>query len=162
MLAGGLAVEGWGYRSLYDDTVDAPTRAAFIAKLVAAYSALTVIWLAMGTNDYGLNTQNAANFETRYGALLDDLHAAYPAATIYAQTPIERVSEVANGSGNTLGDYRAAIANAQATRAGFCTLVNGTDVAFPQQPGDLDVDGIHPTTAGQAKYATAVRAILGI
>ena len=154
-------VEGWGFRSLYDDALDAPTRAAFVARL-AGYSP-SVIWLAIGTNDYGLNKWSAASFGTAYAALLDDLHTALPSAVIYCQTPILRVapaSEAANGSGSTLGNYRTQIATAQAARSGYCVLVDGT--AILAAGASYDADGIHPTTAGHATYYAAVKAALGI
>jgi lysophospholipase L1-like esterase len=151
-----LALEAWGYRSLHDDCVDATARTAFVAK-VAAYSPET-IWLAIGTNDYGLNKWAAAAFGTAFAALLDDLHTALPDAAIYAQTPILRTTETANASGSTLGDYRTQIATAQSTRSAYCTLVDGT--AF-MTTASL-ADGVHPTTAGHALYADAVKTALGI
>lgn len=150
------ALEGWGYRSLYDDASDSTKRAALVAAL-AAY-APTRIWLCMGTNDYGLNKWSASAFGTAYAALLDDLHTALPSAAIFCQTPIVRASEVANGSGSTCGDYRTQISTAVSTRTGFCTLVDGTAILTT---ADLD-EGVHPTTAGHANYATYVRGILGI
>jgi lysophospholipase L1-like esterase len=157
--AGGMAVEAYGYRGLYHDAVDAAARTAFVARWGAAY-APDVIWMAIGTNDYGLNLWSAANFGTAYAALLDALHAQFPLAVIYAQTPIQRGSEIANSFGDTLGAYRTQIATAQSTRSAWCTLVDGTVAAFPQSPGDL-ADAVHPTTAGHLKYSNAVRAVLG-
>lgn len=155
-VARSVAADATGHRSLFDDAVDSTARAAMVARL-AAY-APTAIWLAIGTNDYGLNKWAAADFGTAYGAVLDDLHVALPAAAIYCQTPLVRVNEVANGSGSTLEDYRAAIANAVDTREEFATLVDGTSILTP---ADL-ADGLHPSTAGHAKYANAVKAVLGI
>jgi hypothetical protein len=91
--------------------------------------------------------------------LLDDLHAALPALTIYCQTPIPRSSEVANASGSTLGDYRTQIATAQSTRSSYCTLVNGsTFLTYPTNYADT----VHPDTAGHLQHANAVRAVLGV
>lgn len=151
-----VAVEGWGYRALYDDCVDATARAAFVAKVVAW--APERLWMAIGTNDYGLNKWTAAAFGTAYAALLDDLHAALPSATIFAQTPLLRTTETANGSGSTLGDYRTAIATAVSTRTAYATLVDGTAIMTTASLAD----GVHPTTAGHALYASAVIAELGI
>lgn len=151
-----VAVEAWGYRSLYDDCANGTLRAAFVS-LIAAY-APAKIWLAIGTNDYGLNKWSAASFGTAYAALLDDLHTALPSATIYCQTPILRTTETANGSGSTLGDYRTQIGTAQSTRSAYATLVDGT--AF-MTTASL-TDGVHPSTAGHALYATAVTTALGL
>jgi lysophospholipase L1-like esterase len=151
-----VALEGSGYRALFSDCHDSTARAAFVAKMVAYAPAR--IWLAIGTNDYGLNQWSAASFGTAYAALLDDLHAALPSALIYAQTPLLRSSEAANPWGSTLGDYRAQISTAVSTRTGYCTLVDGTAI---MTTGDL-VDGIHPSTAGHALYAAYVQTVLGI
>lgn len=151
-----IALEAWGYRSLHDDCVDATARGVFVAKVVA-YAPAT-IWLAIGTNDYGLNKWAAASFGTAYAALLDDLHAALPSAVIYCQTPLLRTTETANGSGSTLGDYRTQIGTAVSTRTAYCTLVDGTAIMTTASLAD----GVHPTTAGHALYAAAVIAELGI
>lgn len=157
---GNVMVEGWGFRTLKQDCVDAAARTAFAARL-AGYSP-TEIWIAIGTNDYGEDAWSAADFGAAYADMLDKINTALPAATIYCQTPIDRTDESANTFGDTLGDYRTEISDAVATRGAFCTLVDGTDAAFPQTPGDLTGDGVHPTTAGHAKYAAAVESILGI
>lgn len=151
-----VAVEGYGYRTLEDDAIDATARGAFAAKL-AAY-APEIIWMAIGTNDYGLSAWSAADFGAAYAATLDALHAALPSAVIYCQTPLVRTTETANGFGNTLGDYRTQISNAVSTRTAYATLVDGTAILTT---GDL-ADGVHPTTAGHAIYAAAVIAELGI
>lgn len=152
-----VAVEAWGYRSLYDDANTAELRAALVAQL--ASFAPGAVWLAIGTNDYGLNKWAAAAFGAAYAALLDDLHTALPDATIYCQTPLLRGTETANGSGSTLGDYRTQIATAQSTRTDWAVLVDGTAML---ELTDLSADQIHPTTAGHALYAAAVATALGL
>ena len=149
-----VAVEAHGYRSLYEDAFDATARAAFVTKL-ASFSP-SEIWLAIGTNDYGLNKWNAASFGTAYAALLDDLHTALPSAHIYCQTPIVRTNSGANGSGSTLADYRTQIANAVSTRTAYAELVDGAAILLTS---DLS-DGVHPSTAGHAKYATYALGVL--
>jgi lysophospholipase L1-like esterase len=149
-----FAVEAWGGRSLHDDCVDGTARTAFVAK-IESYNPSS-FWMAIGTNDYGMNLWTAANFGTAYSATLDALHAAMPDLYIYCQTPILRGTETANGLGSTLGDYRTAIATAVSTRTSFCELVDGT--AF-MTLADIP-DGVHPNTTGHELYATAVGAIL--
>ena len=149
-------VEAQGFRSLYDDAVDATARAAFVAKIVALSP--TKLWMAIGTNDYGIPKQSSANFGTKYAAVLDDLHTALPSLAIYCQTPTVRTSEVANSYGDTLGAYRTQIATAVSTRGAYATLVDGTTLIAL---GDL-ADDVHPSTAGHGVYYTAVKAALGI
>lgn len=149
-------VDGYGYRSLYLDASSAGVRASFVAAIQALSP--SILWNAIGTNDYGLNKWSAADFGTAYAAVLDDLHAAMPSLVIYCQTPIVRTSEVANTYGNTLGDYRSVISTAVSSRTSFCTLVDGTAILTT---ADL-ADGVHPTTAGHALYATYVNTVLGV
>lgn len=151
-----VAVEGWGYRSLHEDANTAVLRKSFVKKL-SQYDP-DRIWLAIGTNDYGLAKWSAADFGAAYGAMLDDIHALMPSVRVYCQTPIVRSSEVANSFGNTLGDYRTQIATAVGTRTAYATLVDGT--AF-MTTASLS-DGVHPNTAGHTLYADAVKAALGL
>ena len=151
-----LAFEAFGFRALNTDCPDAGNRATFVAKIQAYAPAR--LYIEIGTNDYGLNLWSAASFGTAYAALLDDLHTALPAMTIFCQTPTIRTAETANSFGNTLGDYRSQISTAVSTRTGFATLVNGYTILTT---GDLD-DAVHPSTAGHVKIAAAERAVLGI
>jgi lysophospholipase L1-like esterase len=144
-----VMLEAWGYRSLYDDTNTSGLRSAFVSR-IAGYTPAT-IWLAIGTNDYGINRWSAANFGTAYAATLDDLHTALPSARIFCQTPIVRSTETANTFGNTLGDYRAQISTVCNARA-WTTLIDGSTFLTTANLGD----GVHPTTAGHAKFAKRV------
>lgn len=150
-----LGVEAWGYRSLYEDASDSTKRAAFVAKVVAWNP--TKLWMAIGTNDYGLNLWTAANFQTALDTLFSDLHTALPSLQIYAQTPLSRTTETANGLGSTLGNYRTAISSAASGKA-YVTVVDGTTLLTT---ADL-ADGLHPTTAGHKLLANAIRTYLGI
>jgi lysophospholipase L1-like esterase len=155
--SGSVMVEAWGWRSLHGDGVDGPSRQTF-ANRVAGYGP-SIVWLAIGVNDHGLNLWTAANFGTAYADLLDKLHAALPSAAIYAQTPIVQQFERANGLGGTLGNYRTQISNAQSTRSAWCTLSDGSAYLTT---GDLNAVGVHPTTVGHNKYYLALKAALGL
>ena len=150
-----LIVEAWGYRALNTDCTDAAARSTFAAKL-ATYSP-SVVWMAIGVNDYILETMNAANFETAYADLLDKLHTALPSVTIYAQTMLPKTADGANALGSTLANYRTAISNAQSTRSEYCVLVDGLTLLSAE---NLAADGTHPTTTGHAEIAAAIEAIL--
>jgi len=154
-LRGNVMVEAWGYRALYDDCVDAAARTVFVARL-AGY-APAEIWLAIGTNDYGLQWWSAANFGTAYAALLDGLHTALPSATIWCQTPITRTMELANSFGSTLPNYRTQIDTAVSTRGPWAVAVDGTAWTVA-----LDTDGLHPTNSGHTAYYLGVKAALGL
>jgi len=141
-----IMLEGWGYRSLYEDTNTSGIRSAFVSRIVS-YNP-TIFWLAIGTNDYGLNRWSAANFGAAYAATLDDLHAALPSLKIVCQTPLLRNSETANTFGNTTSDYRSQIVNVCTARP-WTFLIDGSAILTTS---DL-ADGVHPSTSGHAKYA---------
>jgi hypothetical protein len=141
-----IMLEGWGYRSLYEDTNTSGLRSAFVSR-ITSYNP-TIFWLAIGTNDYGLNKWSAANFGAAYAATLDDLHATLPSLKIVCQTPLVRTTETANTFGNTTGDYRAQIATVCNARS-WTFLVDGSAILTTS---DL-ADAVHPSTSGHAKYA---------
>lgn len=149
-----VGMEAYGWRSLYDDCADAIKRAAFVAKIVARNPGK--LWLAIGTNDYGLNKWSAASFGAAYAALMDDLHAALPGLAIFAQSPLIRSTETANGSGSTTDDYRDQVLAAATGRA-WVTYVDGKSILTTA----VLSDGIHPTSAGHATWAAAIIAELG-
>lgn len=150
-----VGVEAFGYRSLRIDAMDAPSRAAFVARIVAWNP--THLWMAIGTNDYGLNLWTAAAFQTAYAALLTDLHAALPALEIVVQSPVDRASEIANGLGDSLGAYRTAAQNACTGKA-WVTYIDGAAILTT---AELD-DGVHPDNDGHDLIAAAVEAEWGL
>ena len=152
-----VTVEAWGFRTLFDDCETAGDIDTFVAKIAAVSP--TRVWLAIGTNDYGLESQSAADFETMYAALLADLVVALPSAEIFCASPIHRTDESANSFGDTLGDYRTAISNAVTTTADVD--VTYVDTSSWLDSDDLD-DGIHPTTAGHVIMATNVQSEIGL
>ncbi len=153
-----VMVEGHGFRALYDDASDNTARTNFANRL-AGYNA-QYLWLAIGTNDYGASADwNAADFGTAYGDLLDKIHTAAPDMKIFCQSPIQRISpagETANGYGNTLDDYRAAISTAVSTRTSYCTYINGASGGVVSNAG-IDTDGIHINNTGAIQYAETIR-----
>lgn len=156
-LVGKLAIEAYGNRTLNEDASSAPLRTAHATKLVG-YGAHNYVF-AIGTNDYGATSMTVAAFQTAYGAMLDALLAADPEADVYCITPIRRETESGNSNGETLAQFRAAIATAVSSRTSFCTLIDGTTLMDAE---DLDATGVHPTSTGHAAIAAALRPILGI
>ena len=153
-----VLVEAYGYRTLYDDASTPEKRSEFASR-ISDWSP-EYIWLAVGTNDYGLEVWPARKFREAYAATLDAIHSSNPQALLFAQSPILRVAEPVNSFGDNLNDYRRQIASACMARSDWCVFVDGRDPAFPQ-PEELDEDGIHLTTESSLKYAQAVLSILG-
>jgi lysophospholipase L1-like esterase len=117
------------------------------------------VWLAIGTNDYGIGDVPPATFQSKYIQLLDYIHASAPNARVWCQSPIVRVGETTpNGHGDTLPDYRAAVLAAATARSSFATYVNG---AIILALSDLSGDGVHPSSAGFVKYKAFVKATIG-
>lgn len=154
---GVTVVEGWSGRSLYEEGQTTAARLTLARKLV--HNRPRLLWMQVSTNDYGGNPWGAAAFGAAYADLLDQIHALSPGTLIYCQTPTVRGTETANGSGNTLADYRTQISSAAAARAGWTALVDGTQILALS---DLNADLLHPTALGSAKYAEFVVAALGI
>lgn len=155
-LTNSIAVEGYGYGSVFRIAGDSTKRTATINRLTTL--APTKLYLALGTNDYGLESWTAAAFQTEYAAFLVAINTALPACQIYAQTPLSRSTEAANGSGSTLGDYRTAISNAASGKS-YVTVVSGPSLLTT---ASLAVDGLHPTTAGHALLAPGVKTAMGL
>lgn len=153
-----VTVEAYGYRMLYDDATTPAERSAFASRLAA--TSPDFIWLAIGTNDYGLGPWSAQDFGEAYAATLDTIHSLTPRTILFAQSPILRIGESPNGFGDNLEEYRQQIASACTARSPWCIFVDGTGPAFPQ-PDELDKDGTHLTTQSSAKYADAVLDIIG-
>ncbi len=95
-----VAFETYGARSLYDDAVDAATRAATVQKLLQ-YSP-SRIWLALGTNDRALARWAPAEFQAAMRSLLQDIHAAMPNVSIYVQSSLVVLNESQLVNGYTL------------------------------------------------------------
>jgi lysophospholipase L1-like esterase len=149
-----VGVEGFGFRSLWDDCKDATSRAAFVGKVVDWGP--SKMWIGIGHNDYFLDRWSAADYGAAYAALLDDLNAALPGLTIYAQSPIIRNPDPINGFSETLTDYRAEVAAAASGRS-WVTYVDGLDMLGFRS---LD-DGVHPTTDGHFGIAEYINYFLG-
>jgi len=102
-------------------------------------------------NDF-FNSVDLTTFNSEYASLLDAIHSRFPGARVFARTPLSTVWEGPNVGGYTLGSYRIGISQACAERS-FCHFVDGTSILSL-------LDGVHPTTAGNAKYETYVLTML--
>jgi lysophospholipase L1-like esterase len=152
-----VIVNGYSYRTLYEDIATAAKRSAFVSKI--SKWTPEYVWLAIGTNDYAFAQWSAEEFGIAYADTLDALHSSNPRALLFAQTPILRIDESENSLGDNLEDYRQQIFNACLDRSSWCTFVNGKDPRFPQLD-ELDKDGVHLTTSSSVKYMEAVLHIL--
>lgn len=150
-----VTLEGWGWRSLHDVAATPQARATFVERVRAIRPA--AIYIALGTNDYGLARWGAADYGRGYGLLLDELHAALPSLTIYVQSPLRRAKEHPNRFGDSLDAYRFALAETASTRP-WAAFVDGRPFVGID---DLS-DGLHPGNEGHQKWAAAVRLVVGL
>lgn len=111
----------------------------------AAVQQPNIIWLALGVNDVLNSTFSDTNsLALSYGTLLDTFHSAFPAATIYAQSPT-----FYTGSGTNLTNYSLAISSAVSNRLAYARYVNALAWIGATDLGDT----VHPNTFGKAKIA---------
>jgi lysophospholipase L1-like esterase len=143
-----VGVEAWGARELHSDYVAGLDA---LISYFASYGDPETIWLAIGVNDC-IAGVDPVEFQNEYGALLDAVHSSFPAARVFAQTPLILADETTNVHLYAPSVYRAAIADVCARRT-FCKLVDGPAIL---SVADLNDDGVHPTTAGNLKYETYV------
>ncbi len=165
---GGVTAEAWGSRSLYEAYLaGGNTWTAFVAKIVTLCdgTVLNSLWIALGTNDYGIgaipNTWNAAAFQAAYTALLIALRAALPSLAIYCQSMIARVApalETINGAGSTCAQYRTAISNSVTAANVGATFVDGSGFV---SPANYDASGLHENNAGAIEHKAAVKTAMG-
>lgn len=148
-----VMVEAWGSRKFHDDASTAGLQTTFVNRVVSYNPAL--IYFAIGLNDFSQDAWSPVDFGTAYAAVLDGINTALPGIKILCQTPTVMSAETGGLGGATLEDYRDQITTACNARA-WCVLVDGTAIL---ELADL-ADGVHPSTAGHAKYAAAVDAIL--
>lgn len=150
------AAPGYSGRQLVDDyttTASAATRAKFLAR----YRPDDVI-LDLGTNDWGNAACTSTNFGTYTGQALDALHAAMPAARIWALTPIQRVGETTpNSNGEKLSAFRTQMASAVSSRTAFAGLIPGPDILTQAYLAD----GLHPNDLGHDITQRYVAGALG-
>jgi lysophospholipase L1-like esterase len=151
-----VSVDGYGYRSMYEESVDASARTASVGRLLEHNPAN--IWIALGTNDWGRGDWNAAGFQAAYSALLVAINAALPSATIYCQTPVRFLDEVTTNSfGQTPQAYRdatiaATVGKAYAVPVNWASLLSVANLA----------DNVHPNTSGHTIMFNQAKTVLGI
>lgn len=142
----------------YYETYSAPVQAALAARL-AGYCDGTdqkIIWLQAGYQDWANAYQTAAEWAADVAAVCALINGLDADIHIFAQSPALTGTEVdVNDDGETIGDYRTALAAAVAALS-YVTYVDGaTEITMTLAP-----DGIHGTQAGQAEYgATALAAL---
>lgn len=160
----GVTHHGWASLGMASFATS-DTRVALLEELDG--TSTNTVWFLLGNVDWRgpLNTGecSVADFQAYYQAVVDAVCAAKPGVHLYLMSPIQEVSPPAldentpNGFGNTLPQYRAAIAAVAAGVYPGCTVtyVNGAAGAVIGM-GNMDASGIYPNQAGLAELASFV------
>ena len=144
---------GWGYGKLKDFASTPTLLAEFMASynsVMANATANKTLVIALGTNDFGLDSTASATFKTWYETIVDEIRSVDVDVQIYCISPLVRSSET-----SLLGEYRTAISEVCTARS-FCTYIDGQPILVL---GDLG-DGVHPSQAGHQKYKDHIYPII--
>ena len=123
------------------------------AALAGASMTPDYLFVNIGINDTSGTPTSQATFEAAYASILDQLHAKWPSASVYA-AHIWR----SGGSFTTpVANMNSYIDNVQATRAWALDGIDERDWLSSW----VDGGGIHPTIAGYFEMARQWRAVIG-
>lgn len=147
-----VAILGYGYATLKDfaeTQLLVDNTVTDLLNLLSNSSEKKLV-IALGTNDYGLDSTPPATFAEWYANFVDSIHASDNSMEIYCISPLRR-----SGDPTLLANYRIEIETICSSRS-YTTYINGYDILLLT---DL-VDGVHPTTAGHKKYKDAIYNII--
>lgn len=119
----------------------------------------TDIYMEHGINDLGGGNfygDGTNGFSLALGDCLDSMHELCPQATIYCQSILYSSAYGSTGAGTggyTIKQYRDAQQFVSLARSNYVVFLNASNWLAA---GDLQGDGIHPTSSGTVKYAAAV------
>lgn len=118
-------------------------------------SKATDYWLAIGHNDLGANT-STNQFAAWIDQCVTGIHQLAPGANIFLQGILTNSAEATpNSSGAYFADYRNIMAAEANLHPDYCLY-------FLPNLSTSDLSGgLHPTAAGNAKYAAAIANVLG-
>lgn len=144
-----IAVEAYGSRSLFGDCLTEANMQVTVAKL-AQYKP-TKFLMMTGRNDWATASIPPILFGARLGQFIDAFHQALPYCSIYIISTWTESSEVANGLGFTLPNYRSAMQDVATARSSWITFLDGT--AVTGYSPTFTFDGIHPDDRGNSLIA---------
>ncbi len=161
---GRVSCEAYGFRAAFDDTTDTALTNR-ITRHAADSSVIDLVCM-IGTNDYGLNKQTAANFQTQIGTRFASINTALGSKLrmIWAVTPPTRGTESANGLGSTCGNYRTSITNAASGKA-YVTVIDGTSFGLNTSTDYIETpasSALHFNDTGAGKVFTGIRTPMGV
>lgn len=166
MLAGNMMTYSANPLVAYDYTLALSGKtttwwAAYIDTYLPTVSSVPdVIFYNLGANDAYYGMLSESEYKTKAGYILDAVHAAFPAATVYVASIWRRGYDsdcdlMATWNAAVIADGRSAWCHTGIDERGASGL-EGTD-----NGAALTLDGIHPNAAGLVWYVNALRTVLG-
>ncbi len=162
--APGVFVRQWssnGYLVFSDATHETAAQQAQALVDLSRGTTKEIAIIALGRNDWLYNSGTAAQVATRSAAICDAVHASDSSIKILLAVVWLTLSETANGSGQTLPQYRAAELAVASGRSWVTGLDLSDPAVMPTWNTGTDLyDDSHPNSLGYGKIATAIRANL--
>lgn len=159
--SGSFAIDAHNSRRLFDYGATAAQQDAF-ARYLGKVSPKIIIW-DLSVNDYKFfpwpgGAGGYLNFAVALANIIDLVRDRYSPLTKHVIKTATRLTNEAVDLGNgTLPNFRTGMTAIATGRATYVTVVDGTSL---MAVGDIDIDGIHMTTVGQAKVGSGMIAAL--
>lgn len=158
--SGSFAIDAHNSRQLFQYGATAAQQDAF-ARYIGRCAPKVVIW-DLSVNDFVSHpwpggSNGYLNFAVALANIIDLVRDRYSPMTRHiVKTACRLTTETDQGNG-TMAQFRTALTSIGTGRASYVTVVDGTTL---MAVGDIDVDGIHMTTTGQAKVGSGMIAAL--
>jgi hypothetical protein len=157
---GNFAIDAHNSRTLFAYGGTAAQQDAF-AKYLGKCAPKIIIW-DLSVNDFVSHpwpggASGYLNFAAAQANIIDLIRDRYSPMTRHiVKTACRLTTETDQGNG-TMANFRTALTGIATGRGTYVTTVDGTSL---MAAGDIDVDGIHMTTIGQAKVGSGMVAAL--
>jgi lysophospholipase L1-like esterase len=140
------SVLGWGWARLFDFASDSTKISDTVSKITSCFGTATVkkLIIALGTNDYGLSSVSAVNFELYARNLISAIKLADPNIQIWWNEPLYRGSE-----GALLQSYRELLTSLSVELGTFVKIPCKNCITYPS---GYNTDRLHPINCGMVEY----------
>lgn len=154
--SGNFAIDAHNSRQLFQYGDTAAKQDAF-ARYLGKCAPKAIIW-DLSVNDFIAHPWSGGsngylNFAAAQANIIDLIRDRYsPMTRHFVKTACRLTTETDQGNG-TMANFRTALTSIGTGRSAYVTVVDGTSL---MAVGDIDVDGIHMTTVGQAKVGSGM------
>lgn len=147
-------IGGFTGAKLFDVASDSTKLATTMGWMNDAFSNVTgdkKMLIALGTNDWGLDTRAAASMRTYMDDLLDEINTTDSDVEVFVLSPLNRT-----GEDGLLTDYRTEFSGSCSSRA-WATYIEGDSLI---DPATETVDGLHPNKAAHLSIYNDIKATI--